>query len=121
MTLNGGVGGKSPRNRPSYSTHDSADAYSHTDVARVAADHARVTAIVAHHCKEDAPMVLMMLGIVPSPGWETRPKISHGPVTHCPQGHEYTPENTYTYPGYRRCKACVAATNATQKAKRVTL
>lgn len=31
--------------------------------------------------------------------------------THCAQGHEYTPENTYTYPtpsgGTRRsCKAC---------------
>lgn len=27
--------------------------------------------------------------------------------THCPQGHEYTPENTYTYPkGGRSCRAC---------------
>lgn len=28
-------------------------------------------------------------------------------VTHCPSGHEYTPENTYTYPsGYRYCRSC---------------
>ena len=28
--------------------------------------------------------------------------------THCPQGHEYTPENTYVYPktGGRVCRAC---------------
>ncbi len=30
-------------------------------------------------------------------------------VTHCPQGHEYTPENTYTYNGCRMCKTCVNA------------
>lgn len=29
-------------------------------------------------------------------------------ITHCPQGHEYTPENTYNYPGRggRHCKQC---------------
>jgi hypothetical protein len=26
--------------------------------------------------------------------------------THCPQGHEYTPDNTYLYNGMRSCKAC---------------
>lgn len=27
--------------------------------------------------------------------------------THCPYGHEYTPENTYRTPrGYRHCRAC---------------
>lgn len=26
--------------------------------------------------------------------------------THCPQGHEYTPENTYIYRGGRKCKTC---------------
>ena len=30
-------------------------------------------------------------------------------LTHCPSGHEYTPENTYIYPGprkHRGCRAC---------------
>jgi hypothetical protein len=30
-------------------------------------------------------------------------------VTHCPSGHAYSPENTYTYPGdrkHRGCRAC---------------
>lgn len=27
-------------------------------------------------------------------------------VTHCPQGHEYTDENTYVYNGSRSCKQC---------------
>jgi hypothetical protein len=26
--------------------------------------------------------------------------------THCPQGHEYTPENTYQHDGRRSCRAC---------------
>jgi hypothetical protein len=26
--------------------------------------------------------------------------------THCPSGHEYTPENTYTYLGSRTCRIC---------------
>jgi len=26
--------------------------------------------------------------------------------THCPKGHEYTPENTYIFKGGRRCRAC---------------
>ena len=29
--------------------------------------------------------------------------------THCPKGHEYTPENTYTWKGHRNCKTCMAA------------
>jgi hypothetical protein len=30
--------------------------------------------------------------------------------THCPQNHEYTPENTYTYKsGLRRCRKCMRA------------
>jgi hypothetical protein len=27
-------------------------------------------------------------------------------VTHCPNGHEYTPENTYTHNGCRTCRIC---------------
>jgi len=26
--------------------------------------------------------------------------------THCKRGHEFTPENTWTYQGMRRCRAC---------------
>lgn len=31
------------------------------------------------------------------------------PKTHCPQGHEFSGENTYTNPrnGYRQCRSCV--------------
>jgi hypothetical protein len=41
-------------------------------------------------------------------------------VTHCPQGHEYTPDNTLPQRGTgRRCKAChYASTNARKRAKR---
>lgn len=37
-----------------------------------------------------------------TPGWFHRNK------THCAQGHEYTPENTYIRPGtdHRHCRAC---------------
>lgn len=31
--------------------------------------------------------------------------------THCPQGHEYTPENTYLYRTGRYCKSCQLARN----------
>ncbi len=27
-------------------------------------------------------------------------------ITHCPKGHEYTPENTMTNDGHRRCAVC---------------
>lgn len=38
---------------------------------------------------------------------------------HCPQNHEYTPENTLTRPnGHRRCRTCSNATEARQRAKR---
>lgn len=34
-------------------------------------------------------------------------------ITHCPQGHEYTEENTYPNPttGHRMCRACIKARN----------
>ena len=31
---------------------------------------------------------------------------AHAAKTHCPQGHAYTPENTYLYRGMRMCVAC---------------
>ena len=32
--------------------------------------------------------------------------------THCPEGHEYTDENTYEWGGSRNCKACHRARSA---------
>lgn len=38
--------------------------------------------------------------------------------THCPQGHEYTPENTLRRPnGHRRCRACVVAGSEMRRTK----
>lgn len=49
-------------------------------------------------------------------GWEaeralTTPTIhNNGQATHCPQGHPYTPENTYVDGnGWRKCATCVKA------------
>lgn len=43
--------------------------------------------------------------------------------THCPHGHEYSPENTYTYPtpsgGTRRfCRECALASSRRRRARR---
>ena len=35
-----------------------------------------------------------------------RTSLMHTAKTHCPQGHEYTPENTAVYKGRRNCRAC---------------
>jgi hypothetical protein len=37
-----------------------------------------------------------------------RPRLPNRAVTHCPQGHEYSPENTYRCPpkGWRSCREC---------------
>lgn len=38
--------------------------------------------------------------------------------THCPQGHEYTPENTYREPAnprHRQCRTCILAKNKTDR------
>lgn len=37
------------------------------------------------------------------------PSASHAKKTHCPRGHEYTPENTYQYARGRQCRTCVLA------------
>lgn len=38
--------------------------------------------------------------------------------THCPQGHEYTPENTYVYRGRRQCRTCSAVYKRQYKARK---
>jgi hypothetical protein len=43
----------------------------------------------------------------------------NGSKTHCPQGHEYTDENTYVRPsGKRQCKACHRRQRAEYKARK---
>lgn len=39
--------------------------------------------------------------------------------THCPSGHEYTPENTYTHKGKRRCRTCHLRIAAEYRARRL--
>jgi len=43
-----------------------------------------------------------------------------GNRTHCPQGHEYTSENTYTKPGtnYRDCRKCISRRAAQYKIRK---
>lgn len=38
--------------------------------------------------------------------------------THCPQGHEYTPDNTYVNGGRRTCRECALRRSRAQKARR---
>lgn len=40
--------------------------------------------------------------------------------THCTEGHEYTPENTYSYRGWRQCRACNRAAVAAYKSRKVS-
>lgn len=42
----------------------------------------------------------------------------HAAKTHCPQGHDYTPENTYNYRGQRHCVACRRAHDVARKLRR---
>lgn len=55
-------------------------------------------------------------------GLRTRkPTATHNSVkTHCPHGHEYTPENTYVQPvtGGRTCRTCKREANRIDKAQR---
>lgn len=38
--------------------------------------------------------------------------------THCPQGHPYSPENTYVYRNRRNCRTCSAAHKAAYRARK---
>ena len=42
-------------------------------------------------------------------------------ATHCIHGHEFTPENTYTYSGQRMCKTCVFTRTAFYRQQRKAL
>lgn len=52
----------------------------------------------------------------------TADKVRHGTmpqlnVTECPEGHEYTKENTYEYKGRRTCRECQRARSRAWKQK----
>jgi hypothetical protein len=41
--------------------------------------------------------------------------------THCPKGHEYTPDNTVSYSTkWRRCRQCISIKNRADYAKRIS-
>lgn len=40
---------------------------------------------------------------------QAAPLLRNGLKTHCPQGHEYTPENTKVAKGRRYCRTCLRA------------
>lgn len=50
-------------------------------------------------------------------GWKEK-EIQHKYVTHCPQGHAYTPENTYRYKNMRQCKTCRAVHDLARQPRR---
>lgn len=43
-----------------------------------------------------------------TPAENTRRGRGNGSQTHCPQGHEYSTENTYRWQNRRKCRACIA-------------
>jgi hypothetical protein len=45
-----------------------------------------------------------------------RSPIGNGAKTHCPQGHAYSPENTYQYSYGRICRPCNLTRNAARRA-----
>lgn len=71
---------------------------------------------VLHHCDNPAccEITHLFLGTAKD---NTADMIAKGryrggsDLTHCPHGHEYTPENTYIYPssGHRKCRTCIRA------------
>ena len=46
------------------------------------------------------------------------PSAKNALATHCPKGHEYTKENTYTCQGKRECRKCHAATQRAYMARK---
>lgn len=71
------------------------------------------------HCANPAHLepVTMRENIMRSEG----PAAVNASKIHCPQGHEYTPENTLVKRGKRHCRACVREDDRQRKAaKRAT-
>lgn len=44
------------------------------------------------------------------------PTARHSRQTHCKRGHEFTPENTLAYRGWRVCRACQRARQSLRRA-----
>lgn len=63
--------------------------------------------VIDHLCKNTSCVNPDHLEVVTS-GENTRRGVNyHGTKTHCKNGHEFTPENTYVRPkGYRTCRKC---------------
>ncbi len=74
---------------------------------------------VLHHCDNppccDAEKCLFLGTIADNNRDMSTKGHNHNTVkTHCPQGHEYTPQNTYVRPskGTRKCRTCGNASTA---------
>lgn len=58
-----------------------------------------------------------------TPAGNARDKRIHGTEyqankTHCPQGHPYSPDNTYMYGNRRNCRVCARERDAAYRARR---
>lgn len=63
-------------------------------------------------CVNPAHMELVTLG--------ENVRRANAAITHCPAGHEYTPENTYVYKKGRTCRTCRRGAQAAFRERRAS-